>query len=79
MLILRARPALALRTYVKTLAQLKWAILTVAAVLALAYVMNLSGQTATIGLWLAGAGTVFAFLSGLIGAWRARRATSSGP
>ena len=39
-----------------TLDQLKWAILTVAAVLALAYVMNQSGQTITIGLWAAGAG-----------------------
>jgi lactate permease len=65
--ILRAPPALALRAYAKTLDQLKWAILTVASVLALAYVMNLSGQTVTIGLWLAGAGSVFAFLSGLIG------------
>ena len=34
--------------------QLKWATLTVAAVLALAYVMNLSGQTITIGHWIAG-------------------------
>ena len=35
--------------------------------LALAYVMNLSGQTITLGLWVAGAGGVFAFLSSLIG------------
>jgi lactate permease len=51
----------------KTLDQLKWAILTVAAVLALAYVMNQSGQTITLGLWAAGAGDFFAFLSPLIG------------
>jgi lactate permease len=51
----------------KTLDQLKWAILTVAAVLALAYVMNQSGQTVTLGLWAAGAGSFFAFLSPLIG------------
>ena len=38
-------PARALRTFGETLAQLKWAIVTVAAVLALAYVMNQSGQT----------------------------------
>ena len=47
--------------------QLKWAILTVASVLALAYVMNQSGQTITLGLWAAGAGDFFAFLSPLIG------------
>ena len=29
--------------------------------------MNLSGQTITLGLWVAGAGGVFAFLSSLIG------------
>ena len=37
------------------------------AVLALAYVMNQSGQTITLGLWAAGAGDFFAFLSSLIG------------
>ena len=37
------------------------------AVLALAYVMNLSGQTSTLGAWLAGAGGVFAFLSPILG------------
>jgi lactate permease len=36
-------------------------------VLGLAYVMNLSGQTITIGLWIAGAGGVLGFLSPLIG------------
>ena len=35
--------------------------------LALAYVMNLSGQTITIGLWIAGAGGILAFLSPIIG------------
>src|SRR5204863_7885536 len=32
-----------------------------------AYVMNLSGQTITIGQWLAGAGGFFAFLSAMLG------------
>jgi lactate permease len=67
MIVLRVRPALALRTYLRTLDQLKWAILTVCTVLALAYVMNLSGQTITLGTWAAGAGSFFAFLSPLIG------------
>jgi lactate permease len=39
----------------------------VAAVLALAYVMNQSGQTTTLGLWLAGAGSAFAFVSAWLG------------
>jgi lactate permease len=67
MLILRLRPGQALKAYTGTLNQLKWAILTVAAVLGLAYVMNQSGQTTTLGLWAAGAGGVFAFISPIIG------------
>jgi lactate permease len=60
-------PGRALRAYWETLVQLRGAILTVAAVLALAYVMNLSGQTVTIGQWLAGTGGFFAFLSAMLG------------
>jgi lactate permease len=67
MAVLRFSPGRALRTYWATLVQLRWAILTVMAVLALAYVMNLSGQTITLGTWAAHAGTFFAFLSPLIG------------
>jgi lactate permease len=67
MAVLRVRPDRSVRVLGATLDQLKWAILTVAAVLALAYVMNQSGQTITLGLWAAGAGDAFAFLSALIG------------
>jgi lactate permease len=67
MLVLRQSVARAARAYWETLVTMKSAILTVAAVLALAYVMNLSGQTITIGQWLAGAGAAFAFLSPLLG------------
>jgi lactate permease len=67
MLTLRIRPRRAIDAYVATLNQLKFAILTVATVLALAYVMNLSGQTITIGNWLAGAGAAFALLSPILG------------
>lgn len=57
----------ALRTYGETFSQMKWAILTIVSVLALAFIMNLSGQTITLGLWMAGAGAFFAFLSPIIG------------
>jgi lactate permease len=67
MAMLRLAPARALRVLGATVDQLKWAILTVMSVLALAYVMNQSGQTITLGLWAAGAGSFFAFLSPLIG------------
>jgi lactate permease len=67
MFVLGLSPARAVRVFGATLDQLKWAIVTVAAVLALAYVMNQSGQTITLGLWAAGAGGFFAFLSPLIG------------
>ncbi len=67
MLVLRISPARALSVYGKTLNQLKWATVTVAAVLALAYVMNFSAQTLTLGQWIAGAGGVLAFLASIIG------------
>jgi lactate permease len=57
----------ALRTYGETLDQLKLAIVTVMAVLGLAYVMNLTGMTTTLGRWVAGSGGFFAFLSPIIG------------
>jgi lactate permease len=67
MLVLRISPGRALRIYGQTLNQLKWATLTVASVLALAYVMNFSAQTLTLGQWIAGAGGILAFLSSIIG------------
>ena len=67
MAVLKLGPGRALKAYAGTLNQLKWAILTVASVLALAYVMNQSGQTITLGLWMAGAGSFFAFLASIIG------------
>jgi lactate permease len=67
MIVLRIGPGRALRAYGRTLAQLKFAILTVMAVLALAFVMNESGETQTLGLWLAGAGSLFALLSPILG------------
>jgi lactate permease len=66
-LLLSIAPGVAVRAYGRTLHQLRWAILTVATVLALAYVMNLSGQTSTIGHFIAGAGAALAFLSPVLG------------
>jgi lactate permease len=67
MITLRVGPRRSFDAYVATLKQMKFAILTVASVLALAYVMNLSGQTITIANWLAGAGAAFALLSPILG------------
>jgi len=67
MVILKVKPAQGLKTYIETYVELKSAIITVMAVLALAYVMNLSGQTASLGVWLAGAGGFFAILSPILG------------
>ncbi|MEU6128656.1 L-lactate permease [Saccharopolyspora sp. NPDC047091] len=65
--LLRVRPADALRVYGRTLRQFGWAILAILAVFALSYVMNLSGQIGTLGVWLAGTGAFFAFLSPVVG------------
>jgi lactate permease len=74
--VLRVRPSLAVRVYLQTLNQIKWALVTVCTVLAVAYVMNFSGQTVTLGTWAAGAGGFFAFLSPLIG-WFGTAVTGS--
>jgi lactate permease len=60
-------PRRAWRAYLDTYRQLGGAIVTVMAVLALAYVMNASGQTGTLGEWMAGAGAAFALLSPVLG------------
>jgi lactate permease len=65
--VLRVTLAGALRAYARMLDQLKWATVNVMAVLALAYVMNLSAQTLSIGTWIAGVGGVLAFFSPIIG------------
>ncbi|MGW2745314.1 L-lactate permease [Streptomyces sp. NPDC001450] len=61
------RAGRAARAYGDTVRQFRWTIVTVMAVLALAYVMNLSGQTVTLGLFLAQTGGAFAFLSPVVG------------
>jgi lactate permease len=76
MLVLQLSPRRALAAYGETLNLLKWATLTVATVLALAYVMNLSAQTLTIGSWIAGVGGALAFFSPIIG-WLGTAVTGS--
>ena len=56
--------------------KMRWSALTIASVLALAYVMNFSAQTITIGTWIAGVGTAFAFLSPILG-WIGTAVTGS--
>jgi lactate permease len=65
--VLRVSPGRALRAYGRTYYDLRHAIATVMAVLALAYVMNLSGQTNTLGAFLASTGGIFVFLSAILG------------
>ena len=67
MVALRLSVSRALKAYGATLHQLRWAIVTVMAVLALAFVMNASGQTITLGTWMAAAGGAFALLSPILG------------
>ncbi len=64
---IKIAPARAVKAYADTYRQLATAVLTVMAVLGLAFVMNASGQTATLGTWMAGAGGFFAVLSPFLG------------
>ncbi len=67
MFALRARPAAALASYLKTLSDLRFAIITIVLVLAFAYVLNQSGMTITLGRWMAQAGGAFAIISPILG------------
>ena len=75
-LVYRVPLTRAFRELVGTAVKLRYAFLTVASVLALAYVMNLSGQTLTIGTWVAATGAFFAFLSPILG-WLGTAVTGS--
>ncbi|HTF51304.1 MAG TPA: L-lactate permease [Pseudonocardia sp.] len=75
-IILGLTPAEGGRCYGGTLRQLGGAMVTVVSVLGMAYVLNLSGQTATLGQFLAGAGGLFALLSPVLG-WFGTAVTGS--
>jgi lactate permease len=66
-IVLRVKPGQFVRTYVATFKQLKMAILTIASMLGLAYLMNYSGMTSTLGLSLATTGVAFPFFSATVG------------
>ncbi|MGW0149544.1 L-lactate permease [Streptomyces sp. NPDC003333] len=65
--VLGVHARVAVKEWLATVHELRYAILTVTSVLALAYVMNLSGQAATIGHFVAAAGAGLAFLSPALG------------
>ena len=67
LIVLRVGPGQALKIYGQSLNQLKWAILTIASILGLAYLLNYSGITYTLGLAFAATGVLFPFFSAFIG------------
>jgi len=66
-LVLRLPARAVVKAYVDTFRQLKLALLTIASMLALAFLMNYSGMTSTMGLAFAGTGAAFPFFSAVIG------------
>ncbi|MGV8964792.1 MAG: L-lactate permease [Cellulomonas sp.] len=67
MALYKVAPRKGLAIYKEGVYQLRWTIVTVSTVLALSFVMSLSGQTTTMGVALASAGGFFALLSPVIG------------
>jgi len=65
--VLRMSPSRFLKVLFRTVRQLLLAEMTIATVLALAYLMNYSGATATLGLAFAATGAMFPFFSALLG------------
>ncbi len=65
--VLRVGPGRGLRIYGQTLKQLWSAILTIASILGLAYLLNYAGVTYTLGLAFAATGVLFPFFASFIG------------
>jgi lactate permease len=66
-LILRVTPRQFAKTYKATFGQLALPTVTISCMLGLAYLMNYSGMTSTLGLALATSGTAFPFFSATLG------------
>lgn len=67
MFILGVSPAKGVKVFGETLNQLKFSILTIAAVLGFAYLANYSGLSYTLGLLLASTGAAFPIISPILG------------
>ena len=65
--LLRVGPRQIAGLYAATFRQLSFAMLTIASMLGLAYLMNYSGMTSTLGLMLAGTGAAFPFFGAVVG------------
>jgi lactate permease len=66
-LVLRVGPRQFGQIYLATFRQLALAIVTIACMLGLAYLMNYSGMTSTLGLAMATSGAAFPFFSAVVG------------
>jgi lactate permease len=66
-IVLRIRPDQFLKIFASTLRQLALPLVTLAAVLGLAFLMNYCGATATLGLAFAATGASFPFFSAILG------------
>jgi lactate permease len=66
-LVLRVRPGQFVQIYIATFKQLSKAMVTIICMLGLAYLMNYSGMTSTLGLSLAATGAAFPFFSAVVG------------
>ena len=65
-MLLRVSPRRFCRCLPRTFSQLAKPILTIAAMLGLAYLMNYSGMTSTLGIALAATGPIFPFFSAIL-------------
>jgi lactate permease len=66
-ILLGVKPKQFAATYIATFKQLKMSMVTIATMLGLAYLMNYSGMTSTLGLALAATGPTFPFFSAVLG------------
>lgn len=66
-MVLGVGPSRFIQLFVKTFKQLTKPLITIPCVLGLAYIMNYSGMSSTLGMFLAGTGSFFPFFSAFLG------------
>jgi lactate permease len=66
-LILRVRPLQLVRLFARTVARVRWSLLTIAAMMAIGFSTRYGGLDATLGLAFASTGMLFPFFSPLLG------------
>ena len=65
--VMRASPKQAVRTFIDSAISMRWPVVSIAAIIGFAYIMNFSGMASTLGAAFATTGTMFPFFAAFLG------------